>query len=278
MTNITFRLQGGVDIALPYRSFDLQITLTMGGQSVRYFPLMRAEQRFVIGRVFLQEAYVIADYERASFSVSQALFPDSSVAKSLVPILSPSNSSSPAGTADKNPAKKLSPNTRIYLAVGALSFLALILSGVVFFLYSRRRRRFFLRRQNQSASSSSSSSSRPSSSSSSSSASSPLPTSAGDPTDDYLKPELDATTTNLHEAPGWRPVRELEADTPPTDEVLYELPGGELPEKPRVELPAREAAHTTEKSGDTETPPPEQPERVVTEGDEKHNSPPPGFF
>jgi hypothetical protein len=69
-----------VDITLPYEAFDLTGSPPFVDPSSRYFPLKRADRadQYTLGRVFLQGAYVIADYERQNFTVSQALFPDAS--------------------------------------------------------------------------------------------------------------------------------------------------------------------------------------------------------
>ena len=70
-----------VDIALPYAAFDLNAARPLVDSffSQRYFPLKQAQNstQYTLGRVFLQEAYIIADYERHNFSISQALFPAS---------------------------------------------------------------------------------------------------------------------------------------------------------------------------------------------------------
>ena len=61
-----------VDIVLPYAAFDLNVTqpIVADGPS-RYFPLQQAQNssQYTLGRVFLQEAYVIADYERHNLSL-----------------------------------------------------------------------------------------------------------------------------------------------------------------------------------------------------------------
>lgn len=76
-----------VDIILPYAAFDLNLTAPIVG-TTRYFPLKEAQNssQYIIGRTFLQEAYVICDYERRTFSVSQAVFPHSSVPQDIVAI------------------------------------------------------------------------------------------------------------------------------------------------------------------------------------------------
>ncbi|KAH7130262.1 aspartic peptidase domain-containing protein [Dendryphion nanum] len=64
-----------VDITLPYAAFDLTAKPPFRGlnTSSRYFPIRRGnqEKQFVFGRTFLQEAYLIVDWERQNFSVSQ---------------------------------------------------------------------------------------------------------------------------------------------------------------------------------------------------------------
>ena len=113
--NLTFKIglsavEGPwVDIVLPYGTFDLTaspplventtrcLPLSIGMSLLRtdefrrYFPIRRSQNdtQYTLGRTFLQQAYVIADYDRSSFSVSQALFPSTSVSRNLTAILSP---------------------------------------------------------------------------------------------------------------------------------------------------------------------------------------------
>ncbi|KAL6720917.1 hypothetical protein ACLMJK_000016 [Lecanora helva] len=90
--NITFTLANGktggstVDISLPYASFDLEVKNpypTVSSSPKRYFPLQRAanESQYTLGRTFLQEAYLITDYERSNFSISRCAFQDSAKEK-----------------------------------------------------------------------------------------------------------------------------------------------------------------------------------------------------
>lgn len=79
--SITFTLsddRNTIDIILPYSSFDLELTSNFPGiiNTTRYFPIRRAvnDTQNTLGRTFLQEAYLIADYERSTFSVSQSIF------------------------------------------------------------------------------------------------------------------------------------------------------------------------------------------------------------
>lgn len=60
-----------VAIAFPYSAFNLNLSWPHAESSSYYFPLKRAanETQYTLGRAFLQEAYLIADYERSNFSV-----------------------------------------------------------------------------------------------------------------------------------------------------------------------------------------------------------------
>ena len=67
---------GSVNISLPYGAFDLQASSPIFPNGTNYFPLRRAlnAHQYILGRMFLQEAYLLVDYEQSSFSVSQAMF------------------------------------------------------------------------------------------------------------------------------------------------------------------------------------------------------------
>lgn len=76
-----------IDIALPYASFDLQLTNTYPNvnHSTRYFPIRRAanDTQYTLGRAFLQEAYVTplqfhfcALFLRLLFSIASYVYKD----------------------------------------------------------------------------------------------------------------------------------------------------------------------------------------------------------
>lgn len=72
-----------ININLPYKSFDL-VESADPDEKVRYFPLRKAtEDQYILGRAFLQEAYLIVDYERGNFSIYQA---QHSAAKDIIAI------------------------------------------------------------------------------------------------------------------------------------------------------------------------------------------------
>jgi len=100
-TNVTFTLAQGfadnltVQISLPYAAFDLEAQPPYMGISnnTNYFPLRRAanESQYLLGRTFLQEAYIIVDYEVFRFQLAPVLW-DQFAASNLVAI-PPANSS-----------------------------------------------------------------------------------------------------------------------------------------------------------------------------------------
>ncbi|MCJ1240938.1 hypothetical protein MMC14_008942 [Varicellaria rhodocarpa] len=157
--NLTFKIglsatEGpSVDIVLPYGAFDLTVSpplventtrclplsLIMSplntDDSPRYFPIRRSQNdtQYTLGRTFLQQAYVIADYDRSSFSVSQALFPSTSVSQNLRAILSPSISASQE--------HHVSTKTIIASVTSGSAIFFAIVIFVLLFLRRRRHRR-----------------------------------------------------------------------------------------------------------------------------------------
>ena len=91
-----------VSLSLPYAAFDLQLSypypglnLTDASSSINYFPLRKAANhtQYTIGRSFLQETYLMIDYERNNFSIYQATFSQSPLTNmDLVDITRPRNS------------------------------------------------------------------------------------------------------------------------------------------------------------------------------------------
>ena len=141
----TFSLGGGasgetVDIVLPYSAFDLNVTQPIVSNETRYFPLKQAQNssQYTLGRVFLQEAYVIADYDRQNFSVSQALFPSTSVTQDLVGILPPGFE---VQHQNQNNSSALSGGATAGIVVGAVVVLSLVIAGVIWLLRRDRRRK-----------------------------------------------------------------------------------------------------------------------------------------
>ncbi|KAM0794413.1 aspartic peptidase domain-containing protein [Usnea florida] len=144
--NFTFQIAntqtGGptVDIVLPYASFDLLASYPLVTTSAtRYFPLIRAtnSSQYTLGRTFLQEAYLVTNYEYSNFSVSQARFeeglPENIIA---LPAKDPLPKTLPATESHDH----LSRSAIIGLSFGVAIFVGL-LATLVFFTRKRLRKR-----------------------------------------------------------------------------------------------------------------------------------------
>lgn len=140
---VTFKIgntvSGGdfVNIELPYLAFDLQASSPIYLTAKNYFPLRRAhnDTQYTLGRTFLQEAYIIVDYERSNFSVSQALFKDPNpqriVTIDAVPSLNNSSST------HSNPSSRgLSRGIIAGIVVSAIAGLLMIC--LVIYLYQNK--------------------------------------------------------------------------------------------------------------------------------------------
>ncbi|KAH7058999.1 peptidase aspartic [Macrophomina phaseolina] len=120
-----------VDIVLPYESLAMNASWPVYPNATRYFPLQRAvnDSQYTLGRAFLQNAYVIADYDHQNFSVHQALFPDSSATQNIVPIQSVTVTKQESG---------LSNGAIAGIAVGAVAVVAIL--ALIFWLAYRRKK------------------------------------------------------------------------------------------------------------------------------------------
>lgn len=123
------------NIMLPYGAFDLQASYPYYPNATNYFPIRRAanDTQYILGRTFLQEAYLIVDYERANFTVAQTVFSDPPPASNLVAITSPSEkhnkTEGPSG---------LGTGAIIGIAVGGA--IAFFIAVFAVFLFFRRRK------------------------------------------------------------------------------------------------------------------------------------------
>ncbi|KAL8664640.1 MAG: hypothetical protein Q9202_002910 [Teloschistes flavicans] len=132
-----------VNITLPYASFDLQVTTAYPNvkNATRYFPLRRAANatQYTLGRTFLQEAYLIADYERSNFSINQCRFVEepADVRAILAPNATNGTKSSTSNSGQST--KGLSPGVIAAIVIGSTLFL-LLLSTAFSFLWRKKRR------------------------------------------------------------------------------------------------------------------------------------------
>jgi hypothetical protein len=138
--NVTFSLTNTtgntiVDIILPYRAFDLIAEWPLVENTSRYFPLKRAanDTQTTLGRAFLQEAYLIADYERSSFSIHQRTY--AKTAQDIRTIL-PLGEAPPTNPTGSN-------NVKIAVAVGGSvggAILITLATGFVILIRQRSQR------------------------------------------------------------------------------------------------------------------------------------------
>ncbi|TKA66475.1 hypothetical protein B0A49_09457 [Cryomyces minteri] len=138
----TFRLGNNIsnghsiDIVLPYRAFDLVASAGYPyANATYYFPIRRAanDSQYTIGRTFLQEAYLIVDYERSTFSVNQATTSSPLPQQQIVLI-------APVPTSQNQPSS-LSVGVIVGIVIGVILVIALISTALLFYFRRKRRRR-----------------------------------------------------------------------------------------------------------------------------------------
>ncbi|KAF4554966.1 Eukaryotic aspartyl protease-like protein 1 [Elsinoe fawcettii] len=139
--NISPNVTGGatVPITLPYGAFDLNVSypITDIGDTQYYFPLRRATNstQYTLGRVFLQEAYLIADYDRGNFTLAPCKWDTSITTQSIRAILSPGLAAAAAASA---PASGMSTGAKAGIAVGVVGVFA-ITGAAIFFCLRKRK-------------------------------------------------------------------------------------------------------------------------------------------
>ena len=129
-----------VQITLPYAAFDLEASPPYRGlaNKTRFFPIRRGNGSgdWVLGRTFLQEAYLTVDWERENFSLS-AIDWTFGKAPEILPIVSPEY----ASASTKAPQKKsLASAAVIGLAVGGGFFFALVVCAIGWLFWRRRHK------------------------------------------------------------------------------------------------------------------------------------------
>lgn len=125
-----------VTLSLPYAAFDLELNYPYPGLNAteaspptNYFPLRKASNatQYTIGRSFLQETYLIVDYERNNFSISQATFSQDALQDfNLVDITRPKNSTFTGPEVSQTPTLTKSDIAGVAVGV-AVAFVLLII-------------------------------------------------------------------------------------------------------------------------------------------------------
>jgi hypothetical protein len=122
-------------VRLPYESLLLNLSYPYvdDDKTVRYFPLRptnNTRNMWILGRAFLQNAYITADYERKKFYVHQVKWPENNETSIIKPIFSAKTNSH---------AIQLSSPATAGLVLSIVSVIGLTILGLLF--YRRRRRK-----------------------------------------------------------------------------------------------------------------------------------------
>ncbi|CAN9396433.1 unnamed protein product [Alternaria alternata] len=126
------------DIVLPYAALDQQANFPFFVNETRYLPIKRAwNGHFVLGRTFLQEAYIVVDYHQYNFTVAPAVFSDPMPSPSLVTIFDGTFTGLP-GPSDSDSGGGLSAGAIAGIVVGIVGAFIIVAIGV-FFLWRKRR-------------------------------------------------------------------------------------------------------------------------------------------
>lgn len=216
-----------VNITLPYAAFDLTASAPLVASPTRYFPLKRSSNaaQHQLGRTFFQEAYVIADYGRGNFSVSQCRW--TAGAKTLIQMIGlPGQIVANATEADgalllgtgAGDAKSLVPGA-VGGTLGSTALIAIFLLFYLFYIRPRRRKSAPIELEDPAK----------------------PPSTIDDPAS-YTKPELDSHEVRVYEIAADRePI-----ETIVQEQAIYELEGqreaveSDAQERLVLELAARE--------------------------------------
>ena len=122
-------------VTIPYRAFDLQASWPLYRNTTNYFPIRRSPTgAYVLGRSFLQHAYLFVDYDRRTFNVSPAVFPDPN-GSNIITVKNPWADIAPSSAA---------PHSKS-LGVGAIAGIAVaggvVFLGILFVIWWFHRRR-----------------------------------------------------------------------------------------------------------------------------------------
>lgn len=140
--NVTFTIgstanDATTDIVLPYSAFDLQLRFPPDTNSSAYFPLKRAANstQYTLGRTFLQEAYLISDYDNRNFTVAPCIWNSSKVSTASLKSIYRANETMSSGGGDSG------SNTGAIAGgvVGGVVGLALIAGAIIWFMRRRKQ-------------------------------------------------------------------------------------------------------------------------------------------
>ncbi|KUJ11683.1 acid protease [Mollisia scopiformis] len=188
-----------INLVFSYQAFALQATWPLVDTPTLYFPMKIANDssQYRLGRAFFQETYVIADYERRNFSISQVRYDIPT--QEIITIYPPGNTTSLSTSTKKS---VLATGAIAGIAIGgAILLISLIL--LLFYVCHYKPKTLAKRRASELSAAQ-------------------QPTSQ--PTE-YTKPELDTISPILHEVPPDNfPAQEIDSKS---KQVFFELPAKE---------------------------------------------------
>lgn len=137
-------------LTLPYAAFNLQLSYPFPSLDANfttpptnYFPLRKAADRtqYKIGRSFLQETYLTVDYERNSFSLSQAVFTTYAINNVDLIAITPPDSSIWQGSpsVSQHSSSSLSTGAKAGIAVGVIIVALLLAVAIWYFCVNKKR-------------------------------------------------------------------------------------------------------------------------------------------
>ncbi|KAK4140627.1 aspartic peptidase domain-containing protein [Dichotomopilus funicola] len=143
---------GVVNITLPTASFaqllryPFKNVIQWGDSSIPYFPLKRSTKEtnnnvYIIGRTFLQEAYMVTSYDRGTYSLHQARFPHNATKNYTVEAITRPPDSPYPNYEDDDPetSQGLSPGQTAGIVLGAFIVGSIVALVLWFFLIRKRK-------------------------------------------------------------------------------------------------------------------------------------------
>ncbi|KAI1346661.1 aspartic peptidase domain-containing protein [Xylaria sp. FL0043] len=148
---VTFRLSdvnsGGeaVKIVFPYAAFDLTAEYPLVQNQSYYFPLKRAANstQYTLGRTFLQEAYLTADYERQVFNVSACSWVEGAEENIVTIPAKGSGEDGPDGSSSNSGNSHLSGGAIAGIVIGAVIGAILIAAAIMYLIRRQRKKKAF---------------------------------------------------------------------------------------------------------------------------------------
>jgi hypothetical protein len=126
-------------IEFPYAAFFLEASHPIYPNTTNYFPIRKSTNgMYILGRSFLQEAYIIVDYERANFTVAPAATFSNMPTEDLVTIFNTSYVPLAHVPGSGSGSGGLAAGAIAGIVIGIIA--AFLLLGGSAFLYYRRRR------------------------------------------------------------------------------------------------------------------------------------------